>query len=111
VNLECALTLQTTVISRPNARRIVCDAGWKATGRYPTLPVALDTEGVQAIVLSAEHASIELEHASERPQVGEFMRLAVGYSDSTVFLHDVIYGMRDGAIEQGWPVAGRGKLW
>lgn len=111
VNLECALTLQTTVVSRPNACRIICDAGWKATGRYPTLPVALDTEGVQAIVLSAEHASIELERASVRPQVGEFMRLAVGYSDSTVFLHDVIYGMRDGAIEQGWSVAGRGKLW
>ncbi len=111
VDLECALTLQTTVVSRPTARRIVCDAGWKATGRYPTLPVALNTDGVQAIVLSAEHASIELEHASDRPQIGERLRFAVGYSDSTVFLHEVIYGMRDGVVEAGWPVAARGKLW
>ena len=35
----------------------------------------------------------------------------VGYSDSTVFLHDVLYGTRNGVVQAAWEIAGRGKLW
>jgi len=34
----------------------------------------------------------------------------VGYGDSTVFLHDILYGVRDGIVEAAWPILGRGKL-
>ena len=34
----------------------------------------------------------------------------VGYGDATVFLHDRLYGMRQGTVEAVWDVAGRGKL-
>jgi hypothetical protein len=34
----------------------------------------------------------------------------VGYSDTTVHLHEEIVGVRSGRIESIWRVAGRGKL-
>ena len=34
----------------------------------------------------------------------------VGYGDSTVFLHDTLYGIRGESIEIAWPISGRGKI-
>ena len=34
----------------------------------------------------------------------------VGYGDATVFLHDNLYGIRDGVVDAVWPILGRGKL-
>jgi len=33
-----------------------------------------------------------------------------GYCDSTVCLHDELYGVRAGRLEVIWPILGRGKL-
>ena len=38
IDHEFALTIWTTVISRPNPTRIVVDGGWKAMARLPTDP-------------------------------------------------------------------------
>ena len=34
----------------------------------------------------------------------------VGYTDTTVHLHEELYAVRDGRVEAVWPVLGRGKL-
>jgi hypothetical protein len=47
---------------------------------------------------------------SAAPQIGEKIELIVGYSDTTVHLHEEIIGVRDGRIEAIWRVAGRGKI-
>ena len=60
--------------------------------------------------LSAEHATIELELPSETPRVGDRMEFVVGYSDTTVHLHEEIVGTRNGRVEDVWRVAGRGKI-
>ena len=65
---------------------------------------------VAAIKLSAEHAKIELQHPSEAPKVGERIEFIVGYSDTTVHLHEEIVGVRGGRIESVWRVAARGKI-
>jgi len=36
--------------------------------------------------------------------------LIVGYSDTTVHLHEEIVGVRGGRVEAVWRVAGRGKM-
>ena len=41
VEHEQALTILTTVASRPTPTRIVCDAGWKSMAVHPTLPAPL----------------------------------------------------------------------
>ncbi len=109
VQHEYALSILTTVISRPTPTRIVCDAGWKAMARFPALPEPLDVGEVKSLNLSAEHATIELATPRSIPGVGDRVEFVAGYSDSTVFLHDDLYGVRNGRLEVIWPILGRGK--
>jgi D-serine deaminase-like pyridoxal phosphate-dependent protein len=105
-----ALTLMTTVTSRPTPYRIICDAGKKAMSGDTALPVPIGIGPTRQVRLSAEHATIELEAAAEVPRVGEHLEFVVGYSDTTVHLHETLHGVRGGRIEAVWPILGRGKL-
>jgi D-serine deaminase-like pyridoxal phosphate-dependent protein len=109
VEHEYALTVVTTVVSRPTPRRIVCDAGWKSMARVPMLPEPLGVGEVTSLALSAEHATLELAAAASVPRVGDHLAFVVGYSDATVFLHDELYGVRGGELEVIWPILGRGQ--
>jgi D-serine deaminase-like pyridoxal phosphate-dependent protein len=104
-----ALTILTTVASRPTPMRLVCDAGWKSMSIQPTMPVPLGLGAVQSLRVSAEHAAIELMEPAAVPRVGDRVEFVAGYCDSTLFLHDELYGIRDGRVEAVWPILGRGK--
>jgi D-serine deaminase-like pyridoxal phosphate-dependent protein len=110
VQHEYALTVLTTVVSRPTPTRIICDAGWKAMGQHPALPEPLAVGETKSLRLSAEHATIELVTPRSAPGVGDQVEFVAGYCDSTVFLHDYLYGVRSGCLETVWPILGRGKL-
>jgi D-serine deaminase-like pyridoxal phosphate-dependent protein len=112
VDHECALTVVTTVISRPNPQLIVTDGGFKAFGTTHGMPEPLGIAGeqIERVSLSAEHGRIMLTSPDDRLQVGDRLELVVGYSDSTVFLHDMLYGVRAALVQAAWPIAGRGKL-
>jgi D-serine deaminase-like pyridoxal phosphate-dependent protein len=110
VDLEYALTVLSTVTSRPTGRRIVCDAGFKTMGDAHGEPELLGFGEVETFALSAEHGVITLAESSDAPRVGEKIEIIPGYSDSTVFLHDTLHAVRDGRVEAVWPLLGRGKL-
>jgi D-serine deaminase-like pyridoxal phosphate-dependent protein len=105
-----ALTVMTTVTSRPNPRRIICDAGKKAMSSDAAEPLPLGVEHVKSVNLSAEHARIELTEPDTRLRVGDRVEFVVGYGDTTVHLHEELYGIRDGAVEIVWPILGRGRM-
>ena len=109
IDLPCALTVLTTVISRPNPTRVILDGGRKAMSNDMALPRPLGLN-VAAVKLSAEHAQIELAVPSATPGIGDKVELVVGYSDTTIHLHEEIVGLRGGRIESVWKVAGRGKI-
>lgn len=105
-----ALTIMSTVTSRPNSRRIICDAGKKAMTGDSALPVPLNLRGVRSVTLSAEHAKIELDIPDDTFTVGSKLEFVVGYSDTTVHMHENIFGIRNGRVEIVWPILGRGKF-
>ncbi|TAK20758.1 MAG: DSD1 family PLP-dependent enzyme [Chloroflexota bacterium] len=105
-----AMTIVTTVTSRPTPTRIVVDAGWKAMSNNMGTPRPLAVENVAKVSLSAEHGGIELSAPNTSLKVGDKVEWIAGYSDSTTFLHDEMYATRNGIVEQVWPVLGRGKL-
>jgi D-serine deaminase-like pyridoxal phosphate-dependent protein len=105
-----ALTVMTTVTSRPTPSRIVCDAGKKVMSSDGAVPQPIGLGPVKSVRLSAEHATIELEQADERLRPGDPLEFVVGYGDTTVHLHDELYGVRDGHVEVVWPVLGRGRF-
>ena len=107
---DYALSVLATVTSRPSPTRIICDAGFKTMGNNHAAPELLGFGDVEAFKLSAEHGSVLLKEPSDTPQIGDKIDIIPGYSDSTVFLHDVLYGIRNGRVETAWPLLGRGKL-
>jgi len=110
VNHPCALTVLTTVTSRPTPTRIVCDAGRKTMSAELVDPVLVGIPGVERVWLSAEHGAVELAGPRAEPRVGDRIEFVVGYADLTVALHDQLYGIRDGIVETVWFLLGRGKL-
>jgi D-serine deaminase-like pyridoxal phosphate-dependent protein len=109
LDIPPALTLLATVTSRPTATRVIIDAGKKAMSSDAAVPMPI---GVTAkwVALSAEHGTIELAEPSDLPRIGDKLELIVGYSDTTVHLHEEIVAVRNGRIEAIWQVAGRGRI-
>ena len=110
VDFAPALTVLTTVTSRPTPTRIVVDAGRKSMSGDAAMPAPRGIPPVSLVKLSAEHTKIELEQPNAAPKIGDKIELIVGYSDTTVHLHEEIVGIRGGRIESIWRVAGRGKI-
>ena len=113
VDHECALTVVTTVVSRPNPSLIVTDGGFKTFGTTHSTPepIGLPKAQVQKVSFSAEHGRLFLAAPDDTVRVGDRLEFVVGYSDSTVFLHDLIFATRAGVVEAAWEIQGRGKLW
>ena len=108
--VEPALTLLTTVTSRPTADRVILDAGRRAIDPSQFAPVVRGLDGVASIRFSAEHGVVSLDRPVEWPRVGDRIELEVNYTDQAVHLHEVLFAIRDGMVEGIWPVAGRGKM-
>jgi D-serine deaminase-like pyridoxal phosphate-dependent protein len=110
VPLEPALFVRASVTSRPAADRVILDAGFKTLPRGYASARPIGVEHVAAVVHSAEHCILTLTQPNTQLHIGDGVDFVVGYGDATVFLHDVLYGVRDGVVEAAWPVLGRGKL-
>jgi len=107
---ELALTMMTTVISRPTPQRVVVDAGKKTFSSDGAVPRAIGVADVTSTNLSAEHTRLELGTENTTLRVGDRVEFVVGYGDTTMHLHDELFGVRDGMVETVWPILGRGKL-
>jgi D-serine deaminase-like pyridoxal phosphate-dependent protein len=104
-----ALTVLATVTSRPAPDRVILDAGKKSMSSDAAVPSPIGLGPVRAVRLSAEHATVELEAPSDSPHIGDKVEFVVGYSDTTVHLHDEIVGVRGGNVEAVWRIAARGR--
>lgn len=99
--LECALSLRTTVISRPSPRRIVCDGGFKAAAAQPP-PRPRGLASVSAVRLNAAHIIFELDCDDTHTRIGNVLDLEIGNADATVFLHDRLVVIRQGRSPETW---------
>jgi len=105
-----AMTVISTVISRPHPNRIVTDAGFKTLSSQGAAPEPKDITNFTAVRTSAEHGTIEVSEPNTDVKIGDKVYWRVGYTDATVILHETMYAARNGIVEAEWPVAGRGKL-
>jgi len=105
-----ALTVLATVVARPTPTRVILDAGKKTMSNDAAAPRPLGVESSKPVGLSAEHTTVVLDAPSDMPKVGDKMQFVVGYSDTTVHLHEKIQAIRNGRVEETWVVKARGKL-
>jgi D-serine deaminase-like pyridoxal phosphate-dependent protein len=108
--LEHALTLLTTVVSHADPSRAVVDMGRKTVHGAYQMPVAVGRPDITVVSLSAEHGKLSLDGSGPPLAVGQKLEVISGYSDMTVFLHDRMYGTRNGRVEVVWDILGRGRL-
>jgi D-serine deaminase-like pyridoxal phosphate-dependent protein len=109
-DLDYALTVLATVVSRPTLDRAVLDAGRKTMNPDVALPVVVGHDDAEVKRLSAEHCELTLGPNSRNLKIGDKVELVVGYGDFTTVLHDEFYGFRNDRLEVIWPILGRGKL-
>jgi D-serine deaminase-like pyridoxal phosphate-dependent protein len=106
---EPSLFVLTQIISVPDDKRAIGDAGWKTTGMHTGLPVVHGRDDLQVRGLNAEHTIYQLEpEAGVHP--GDQITLVPAYSDSTILLHRQLHAVRNGAVEEVWPIAAAGAL-
>jgi D-serine deaminase-like pyridoxal phosphate-dependent protein len=110
VPTEPALFTRCTVTSRPTPERIIVDGGFKTMPAWLNPPKPLGVDHVKKVATSAEHGIITLDEPNHEIQVGDHLNFILGYGDNTVFLHDLMYGVRDGIVELIWRIEGRGRL-
>jgi D-serine deaminase-like pyridoxal phosphate-dependent protein len=109
-----ALTILSTVISRPAPNRAVVDVGLKSLSIDSGMPEPKGLSGVKYQPGGDEHGILTWDDTAEvgnvALEVGERIEFIPSHIDTTVNLHDDYYAYRDGKLEAIWAVAARGKV-
>jgi 3-hydroxy-D-aspartate aldolase len=74
------------------------------------MPEPIGLGALAGMALSAEHTIVNLAEPNTTLRVGDKLEFVVGYTDTTVNLHDELVGIRGGKVEVVWSILGRGKL-
>ena len=111
---DCALTIITTVVSRPTADRGVLDGGSKT---FSSDLLGLDGHGliveypeVRIKKLDEEHGYVDFTEGQDRPEIGDRVTVIPNHCCVVSNLFNQIVGVRQGRVEVIWPVAARGAL-
>ncbi|WDR02129.1 D-TA family PLP-dependent enzyme [Devosia algicola] len=110
---ECALSVLTTIVSRPTPNRIVIDAGSKSLTSdlfgLTGFGVVMGNIGVSVTSLSEEHGVIELAEPSDAPRVGERIRIIPNHACPVSNLHDRVHLISGDEWVETIDVAARGR--
>ena len=110
----CALTVVSTIVSRPTPDRAILDAGSKS--------LSSDTMGLegygrileypQAKIynLNEEHGYVDVSACTQRPEIGERVRVIPNHCCAVSNLFNQIVGIRQDQVEVEWQVAARGAV-
>jgi D-serine deaminase-like pyridoxal phosphate-dependent protein len=111
---NCALKVITAVVSRPTRDRAILDGGSKtfSSDRLDLDGFGLILEYPEARIAgqSEEHGHVDLCASIRRPQIGERVSVIPNHCCVVVNLFNELVGVRNGEVEQIWPVAARGAL-
>lgn len=108
-DFDCALTVLTTIISRPAKDRIITDAGIKTLTKEG-LPEIKGISGLEVLGLSEEHGKLKVNDLDLDLKPGDKIEMIPNHCCTTINLHDKYYGTRNGYLEAIWDIAGRGKI-
>jgi D-serine deaminase-like pyridoxal phosphate-dependent protein len=111
---DCALSVITTVVSRPTADRVILDAGSKALSSdllgQDGYGMVLEYPEARIAALSEEHGHVDFSGCGERPEIGERVSVLPNHCCVVVNLFNELVGVREGRVELVWPVAARGAV-
>ncbi len=111
---QCALTVITTVVSRPTAERGVLDGGSKAfssdTLGFEEYGLILEYPAANLYRFDEEHGYVDFSACERKPEIGERLRVIPNHCCVVSNLFNEVVGVRNDQVEVVWPVACRGML-
>ena len=99
-----AISVLTTVISRPSRARVTTDAGQKNLSLDAGKPAMKDRGDVRVIALNEEHGILE-SNLQKEICVGEKLELIPSHGGATINLYSHMYGMRYDRVEVVWKIS------
>ena len=112
-DFECALTILSTVVSRPAPNRAIVDLGWKGCSieyqiyGWQGMPEPVDVTHVKYGLGGDEHGILTLEDSKSTMKIGDRIRFLPSHCDTTINLYDKFYGVREGEVELICGIPGR----
>lgn len=114
---DCAAHLLMTVVSTARPGQVIVDGGSKtfssdrlANSSETTFGYVVEAPESMFHKMNEEHGYLDIQKTSHKFELGERLRIIPNHICVAVNLHERMYGIRDGAVEEVWEVAGRGKL-
>jgi D-serine deaminase-like pyridoxal phosphate-dependent protein len=105
-----AMSILTTVISRPKAGLVIIDVGRKGVGAEWGAPRVKDLPGSEVASFgSEEHMKISVPPASTL-KVGDRLEIIPSHGCTTSNLYSEFVVHKNGLVMERWPIEGRGKL-
>ncbi|HXM41255.1 MAG TPA: alanine racemase, partial [Bryobacteraceae bacterium] len=114
---DCAASMLVTVVSTARPGQIIVDGGSKT---FSSDRLTGSTEATFGHVVEApdavfhkmneEHGYLDVRECARKFEIGERLCIIPNHVCVAVNLHERIYGIRNGEVEEVWEVAGRGKL-
>ncbi len=106
---ERALSVLTTVVSRPEQDRIIVDTGLKVLTKEFGIPQPIGVAGLEMTGLSEEHGKMLVSNEDVTLKPGDKLEILPTHCCTTVNLHDRYYGIRNEIVESVWEITARGK--
>jgi D-serine deaminase-like pyridoxal phosphate-dependent protein len=104
-----ALTVFTTVVSKPNDDLAIVDGGLKAFSTDKPFPPKHKTdEGINYAFGGDEHGKITFARGANTLSVGDKAEFIIPHCDPSVNLYDKMFCVRGDSVEAIWKVAARG---
>ncbi len=110
VAFEQAIVLLTTVISKQRPAEATVDCGMKAASGDSGPPVPRGLSNARFVFAGDEHGKLLFDGSPPDVRVGDKVELVPSHCDTTINLHEVYYVVRDGVLEDVWPIAARGRV-
>jgi len=107
LDFEQAITVLTTVISRPEKRRAVIDAGMKSLSSDNGFPLCRDP-GIALFSLNEEHGHIKIENPEHDLRTGDKVEIIPSHGCTTIPLYERYVVIRNDRVESIMEMHARG---
>lgn len=112
---DCALRVRCRVVSTSVPGRAILDGGSKtfsdaARVDGPGFGRLVQHPAVLCEKMNEEHGYLKLEGAGVTLRVGELVDVIPNHACTTVNMHHLLHGIRDGRVEEVFPIPAQGKI-
>lgn len=110
VAFEQAIFIVTTVISKTRPEVAIVDAGMKTASIDSGMPLVRGLEGAEFFFAGDEYGRVTFDRPRPEVRVGDRVTLVPSHCDTTINLHDFMWVMVDGKLEEIWRIEARGQV-